>query len=147
MPSSNKVCITGCLTRDPEIKFVGEKSTPVCNFSIAINKKIGEKESVTFVECQCWNKLAEDVAAVCRKGGYVSVDGELKQDNWMDKETGKQRSRLTVNAWIVSTPVYVRDDSAPARQAPAKLPNRAAVPIRKAAPVTSVVDEEDAPPY
>ena len=38
MPSLNKVLLMGNLTRDPELR-VTPKGTPICQFSLAINRK------------------------------------------------------------------------------------------------------------
>ena len=41
--------LIGNLTRDPETKALG--SGTVTNFTVAVNQKVGGKESVTFVDC------------------------------------------------------------------------------------------------
>lgn len=99
----NKVVISGRLSRDPELKHT-RSGTAVCTFSMAINKKwkdrnSGEmREAVAFVEVEAWGKTAEFMSGGLSKGSGVLVEGELKQDTWEDKATGKQRSKLMVRA-------------------------------------------------
>ncbi len=96
----NSVTIGGNLTRDPELKHTqGGKS--VCNFGIAINRSwhdaSGQKqERTTYVDCEAWGKTGELVADHLGKGEMIVVEGELKLDQWKDKDGGN-RSKLFVN--------------------------------------------------
>ena len=63
MPSLNKVLLMGNLTRDPELR-VTPKGTPICQFSLAINRQFkmesGEsREEVIFVDIDAWGKQGE----------------------------------------------------------------------------------------
>lgn len=103
MVSINTVLIGGNLTRDPELTFLPNGGTPVCNFNVAVNEKYTDKEgqkkeSVCFVEVVAWKKTAELVAEYLRKGSPVVVEGKLSQDEWTDKETGKKRTKTKVTA-------------------------------------------------
>lgn len=83
----------GNLTRDPELKqTTGGKS--VCNFSIAVNGF--KKDDVTFVDCECWEKTAEFVAANCVKGDQVSVKAEFKIDRFTKDGEERQKPRFRV---------------------------------------------------
>ena len=100
MPSYNHVCIVGNLTRDPELKYL-QSGTAVSDISIAVNEsfkgKDGEKkESVNFFDCTLFGRTAEVCAEYCHKGSTVLLDGRLKQDQWQDKETGKNRSKVKI---------------------------------------------------
>ena len=33
------VCVAGTCTKDAELKYVGEKQTPMCTFSLAVGKR------------------------------------------------------------------------------------------------------------
>lgn len=93
----NNVVLVGNLTRDPECRHVGENSTCVTKFGLAVNRKYSGKEETTFVDVECWGKTAEVVAEYCSKGRQVAVVGRLKQDSWEDKD-GNKRSKLFVVA-------------------------------------------------
>jgi len=90
----------GNLTRDPELR-VTPKGTPICQFSLAINRswksESGEKmEEVVFVDVEARGKQGETVAKYCTKGRPLYVEGRLKLDQWEDKNTKEKRSRMKV---------------------------------------------------
>jgi single-strand DNA-binding protein len=100
MPSLNKVFIMGNLTRDPELR-VTPKGTPICQFSLAINRKFkmesGEsREEVIFVDVEAWGKQGEAIAKYVTKGRPLFVEGRLKLDQWEDKNTKEKRSKMKV---------------------------------------------------
>src|SRR5689334_22789514 len=100
MPSLNKVLLMGNLTRDPELR-VTPKGTPVCQFSLAINRQFkmesGEsREEVIFVDIEAWGKQGETIAKYCTKGRPLYVEGRLKLHQWEDKNTKEKRSRMRV---------------------------------------------------
>lgn len=95
----NDVNLAGNLTRDPELRAVGEKT--VANFGLAINRRFkdanGEpKEEVTFVDVECWGRQAELCGQYIGKGCNVLIEGALKLSQWVDKE-GKNCNKLSVN--------------------------------------------------
>lgn len=79
----NLFTIQGRLTKDPELKTIKNKETKekrkVASFAIANNKKVGGEEITTFVNCSCWDKLAENLCEFKKKGDLVIVSGELRQ--------------------------------------------------------------------
>lgn len=96
----NTVLLGGHLTRDPEVKRIGDQA--VANFGIAINHRTkgpnGEpKETVAFVDLEAWGRTAELVGQYLTKGSACVVEGRLKYDAWQDSE-GKNRSKLKVVA-------------------------------------------------
>jgi len=102
MADFNSVVLLGRLTRDPELRYVGN-GAPVCSFSVATNhrytKSDGQKaESVTFIDVDVWRRLAELCSQFLKKGRQVLVTGMLKQDRWVDSKTQQQRSKLKVVA-------------------------------------------------
>lgn len=100
MPSLNKVLLMGNLTRDPELR-VTPKGTPICQFSLAINRQFkmesGEsREEVIYVDIEAWGKQGETIAKYCTKGRPLYVEGRLRLDQWEDKNTKEKRSRMKV---------------------------------------------------
>ena len=100
MPSLNKVLLMGNLTRDPELR-VTPKGTPICQFSLAINRQFkmesGEtREEVIYVDVEAWGKQGETIAKYCTKGRPLYVEGRLRLDQWEDKNTKEKRSRMKV---------------------------------------------------
>lgn len=100
MPSLNKVLLMGNLTRDPELR-VTPKGTPICQFSLAINRQFkmesGEtREEVIFVDIEAWGKQGETIAKYMTKGRPLYVEGRLKLDQWEDKNTKEKKSKMKV---------------------------------------------------
>ena len=100
MPSLNKVLLMGNLTRDPELR-VTPKGTPICQFSLAINRQFkmesGEsREEVIFVDIEAWGKQGETIAKYLTKGRPLYVEGRLRLDQWEDKNTKEKKSRMKV---------------------------------------------------
>jgi single-strand DNA-binding protein len=90
----------GNLTRDPELR-VTPKGTPICQFSLAINRQFkmesGEsREEVIFVDIEAWGKQGETIAKYMTKGRPLYVEGRLRLDQWEDKNTKEKRSRMKV---------------------------------------------------
>lgn len=98
-----RITMLGRLTQDPEIRYT-PSGTAVASFSVAVNRKYrkaeGEElvEAVTFVSVRSFGKPAEHAGQYLHKGRQVLVDGELRQDEWTDKESGEKRQRLYVAA-------------------------------------------------
>ncbi len=100
MPSLNKVLLMGNLTRDPELRVL-PKGTPVCQFSLAINRSFklesGEtREEVLYVDVEAWGKQGETIAKHVTKGRPLYVEGRLRLDQWEDKTTKEKRSRMKI---------------------------------------------------
>lgn len=93
------VC-TGNLVDDPEMRYTGN-GTPVTKFRIGVRGGGRDKDDTLFIDVQCWDKLAESVADLMRKGSFVIVLGTLREDKWEDKESGQKRSKTLVNAQLV----------------------------------------------
>ena len=99
----NKVILGGTLTRDPDLRST-RGGTEVCDLGLAINKRWTDasgqrQESTVFVDVTFLGRTAENVAKYFSKGGQILVEGELKLDQWEDKDTGQRRSKLKVNAF------------------------------------------------
>lgn len=101
MASFAKAFLLGNLTRDPEVKAVGQNQ--VCNFGVAVNRRYtdrqsGEKkEEVSFFDVECWGRTAELAQQYLKKGRQVWIEGRLKQDRW-ETEDGRKLSRIKILA-------------------------------------------------
>ena len=78
MAAFNKSVLVGNLTKDPECKEVGEKNTPICSFSIAVNNT-RSKDEVLFMNVAVWGKSAENCQKYLQKGSSVLVEGRIRQ--------------------------------------------------------------------
>lgn len=96
----NRVELAGNLTFDPELRQAG--GTSVTELRMAVNRvwfdKEGQKkEEVLYIDATFWGKQAETACQYLHKGSNVFVEGNLKMDQWDDKNTGEKRSKIRVN--------------------------------------------------
>lgn len=104
----NRVCISGNLTRDPELKATAG-GMAVLAFGVAVNDR--RKNSVTgewedapnFVDVTVFGKRAESLADMLKKGMKVTIDGKLRWSSWETQDGGK-RSKLEVIADDIDLP-------------------------------------------
>jgi len=100
MPNLNKVMLMGNLTRDPELKYM-PSNTAVVDFTLAVNRRWrsqeGEdREETAFIDCTAFARRAEVINQYLKKGRPLFVEGRLRQEKWQDKDTGGNRSKLSV---------------------------------------------------
>lgn len=74
----NEFICTGRLTRDLEVRQVGEDGK-VANFTIAVDgrKDKNGNRHTNFFDCTVWNGLADTMAKYCHKGDKVLIRGEV----------------------------------------------------------------------
>ena len=101
MSSFNKVILMGNLTRDPQVRYTPTR-TAVTELRMAVNRtwydkqSNSRKEDTTFVDVTVWGRTAEVAGEYLSKGRPVLIEGRLQLDQWQDKESGQNRSKLKV---------------------------------------------------
>ncbi|MDE5584203.1 MAG: single-stranded DNA-binding protein [Ruminococcus sp.] len=84
----NKVILMGRLTADPVLRQT-QSGVSSCSFSVAVNRKFANKQTgerqADFIRCIAWRQTAEFVNRYFNKGSMICVEGELRQDNYQDK--------------------------------------------------------------
>ena len=99
--SINRVCVSGNLTRDPELRRT-QTGMAVLGFGIAVNdrrknQQTGEWEDYpNFINCTMFGTRAEKLATYLSKGTKVAVAGKLHYSSW--ERDGQKRSKLEVVA-------------------------------------------------
>lgn len=92
-----KTFLGGNLTRNPELRYTSN-GVPYCDFAIAVNRKFKkndlQQEEVDFFECVAWGKTAEAIGSFVNKGQNVFLECEPRQENWVDKTTQTNRSKI-----------------------------------------------------
>jgi len=88
----NRICLTGRLTRDPDLRKL-PSGNPVCRLRIAVNGR-GE-DRVDYVDVSTFAKQAEVLARYLSKGSRISVDGRLNHREW-EASDGTRRSGYEV---------------------------------------------------
>jgi single-strand DNA-binding protein len=105
----NSVQLAGRLTRDAELRQVGQNQTWLAKFGMAVDTPTGKDSETAFVDVTAWGSVAERCGEL-RKGDAVFVAGKLKTESWEDRQTGAKRSKLAVVAEIVG-PGLLRHES------------------------------------
>lgn len=148
--SINRVVMSGCLTRDPELRAT-QGGTQVLSLGVAVNDRrknprTGECEDYpNFVDCVMFGSRAEAVAQYLSKGTKVAIEGKLRYSAW--ERDGQKRSKLEV---VVDEIEFMssRQQGQPAqRQAqqprrPAQAPVSAPQAPRPSVPAVEQYDEE-----
>lgn len=77
----NKVTLVGRLVRDPELRYT-PSGKAVANFTIAVDRGFKDKETgesnADFIKITTWDKQAENVGNMLKKGRLVLVDGSIR---------------------------------------------------------------------
>ncbi len=77
----NRIVLIGRLVRDPELRYTPTNNTPVCTFSLAVdrNRKNAQGERETdFINIVVWGKIGENCATYLSKGKLAAVDCRYK---------------------------------------------------------------------
>lgn len=98
MPGLPEITAVGTLTSDPELRFT-QSGAAVVSFTVACNDRKFDKETstwkdgdATFLRCNAWRQVAENVAESLTRGVRVIVTGHLKQRKYTPKDGGDERT-------------------------------------------------------
>jgi len=103
---SNKFTGTGNLGSDPNLTSpVGDEQRKVADMRIYFDRPVLDHDTEQFedkggfwLDVSAWDRLAEDVTRVLKKGMRVKVEGSLKHSTWTDEKTQENRSRWVLYA-------------------------------------------------
>lgn len=90
---TNVVVLVGNLTRDVEVRHLGT-GTSVADVGLAVNRKVKDKEEVSFFDVVVWGRQAEVLAEYAEKGRKIAITGRLEQQTW--EKDGQKRSKVVV---------------------------------------------------
>lgn len=129
----NKVMLIGRLGRDPETK-TSHTGTPVAKFSLATDSKRNGEKTTEWHRCVAFQKTADLIGQLLRKGAMVYVEGRIRYDSYENKEGHK----VTTTDIIVDTFQILsgREAQQPAQEEP----TRDTTPIVQAAATADVDD-------
>ncbi|CCI60064.1 single-stranded DNA-binding protein [Staphylococcus equorum] len=91
---TNSIILTGRITKDLEIKEVGQNK--VTHFSLAVDNPF-KRDDTSFFHIEAWNRTADLLTEYCGKGSKILVEGSARQNTFTDKE-GNNRERVVFNA-------------------------------------------------
>jgi single-strand DNA-binding protein len=103
MASENQVTIVGNLTDDPELRYT-PNGAAVVNFTVAVSRRVKDEATnqwkdaeTSFLRCNAWRSMAENVAESLTRGSRVVVVGRIRQRTWETPE-GDKRSAVEIEA-------------------------------------------------
>lgn len=87
----NKVILVGRLTRDPEMRYSKDGNTAIARFSLAVDRRFKREgdPDADFFNLVSFGKTAEFVDKYLHQGTKIVVDGEIRQNNYTNKEGRK----------------------------------------------------------
>ncbi len=102
----------GRLTRDPELRYT-PSGRAVCKFGLAVNRSYKNQEGnnvedTLFINISAWGRQAEHCSQFLKKGRRVAINGELRSNNWQDRE-GNKRVTYEITARSVQFLDYIKD--------------------------------------
>lgn len=142
MDGFNSVTLCGTLGGDPEYSQITSKAsgktTPKAVINMVTNRTYkdasGNKQQDShWHTVEVWGVQADVVKNYTRKGHSLLVEGELRYDSWVDKETQKKRTKAYVHARKLTLLPNQRD--AQGAQAPAQNQGQQQQPQNQGQPV------------
>ena len=80
----NKVCLTGRITKNIELKY-NQNNVAITNFTLAVTRKFknqnGEYES-DFINCIAYSSTAELLNKYVKKGDLLGIEGRIQTRNY-----------------------------------------------------------------
>lgn len=93
----NSILITGRLCADPELRQT-QSGVSVCQFRVAVNRRFANKQTgereADFISCVAWRQTADFVSRYFRKGGWIELSGELRNNDYTDQNGTKHHSMV-----------------------------------------------------
>ena len=78
----NKVILMGRLTRDPEVRYNGDKA--VARFSLAVDRKFSD--GTDFPTCVAFGKTAEFIEKWFKQGLKICLEGRIQTGSYTNKD-------------------------------------------------------------
>ena len=125
MPDFNLTIIIGRLTSEPELRYT-PNGTACTEFSVAVNRKSGDRQDTLYLGCVAWNKLAENISRYMQKGAAILVRGYLRQESWQNRD-GQKRTTIK----LICDEVQFLDRRPAANDAPPPPPAPAPAPTNR----------------
>jgi single-strand DNA-binding protein len=91
--------LSGTLCSDPELRF-STNGRPLCKLRVAVSERRRDQESgkyvsgeAEYIDVTVWNRQAESVVEMLRKGDRVIAIGQWERNEWLDKNDQWQSRR------------------------------------------------------
>lgn len=93
----NKVCLTGRLTKAPELRKTNSGKSYM-QFSLAVRRpksKNSEGADADFISCQAWESTAELINTYCGKGSQLGLTGRISTRSYDDPNISGRKQYVT----------------------------------------------------
>ena len=107
------------VARAPELRTVGAKQTPKCEFLVAVDRGYGRDKGTDWFSITAWGRTAEIAAQQLTKGWRVNINGHLRGDFYEAKDGGGTRRSCEIVADAITflqRPRVQSDQDLPSRQ-------------------------------
>lgn len=87
----NNCSFCGRLTRNAELRYIPNSGTPVCTFTLAVNRNYTGKDGVKptdYINHEIVGRGAEKLSAMLTKGMLIGTTGSLQINQTTDKRSG-----------------------------------------------------------
>ena len=126
----NRVEISGRLTRDPEIKYVGDARFPILSLNVAVDNGNGRFNRETrkteyesgFYQVEVVGAYAERLLQHLNKGDEIYALGSLSQFTTQPKSEGESKTHTRIKAVVVTPLVGMPGGAAQGGFAPPAAP-------------------------
>jgi len=98
----NRLCITGRLTRNPELVALPSGDS-VCQLRLAVDGMAPGRDT-GYIDVAAFGSPGEAAARVLSKGWLVAVDGRLEYRTWDDDGTTRHAYRVIGNVEFLAAP-------------------------------------------
>ena len=98
----NEQVLVGKVFGNPGVKYF-ESGAVLAEFQIGVRRKYGHKERGTmdWFQVKVWGRLAETIVNYVKEEDWISVQGNLEIESWVDKNTGLPRSKAVIMGQVV----------------------------------------------
>lgn len=98
----NTSIIEGRLVETPTIS-TNENNKIFARFTLAVRRNYSKDDCADFIDCICFDKIAENLCKYMSKGDKIMVSGSLRTKNYRDKKDIYRKS-TTLSVDIISYP-------------------------------------------
>ncbi|MFR0367909.1 single-stranded DNA-binding protein [Candidatus Phytoplasma palmae] len=95
----NFVCLTGRITKDPELVLVNG-NIPLVNFTLAVNRNFKNSSGIyetDFIRCVAWRQQAETLSKYITKGSLIGIEGNIRVSNYDNVENNQKQFVTKIN--------------------------------------------------
>lgn len=87
------ITLLGRISKDVNLKYIKNTGTALCEFDVAVERKINKKETVTdYYPIQIWDKYGEILSNILDKGQLVFIVGSCKNEMWKDIDNNTRKN-------------------------------------------------------